>query len=492
MPNVSANAWYAAFKAKDARFDGRFFVGVSSTGIYCRPVCKARLPKAGNCTYYDSAAAAEQAGFRPCLLCRPELAPGNAPVDATLSLAHKAARLLEEQCGSGQNLDELMQKLGCSARHLRRAFTAEYNVSPVRYLQTCRLLLAKNLLTDTDLSVTDVAMAAGFGSLRRFNDLFKTQYRLAPTALRRQVATEKGGRVDVTLRLGYRPPYQWRQLLAFLSARAIPGVEIVADNAYARTVHCVSAAQKNVSGWVRVGHLPHKNALSVTVDSALLPVLPHVLSRIRHLFDLYCAPASIAETLSAMDTVRPGLCVTGTRLPGCMEPFEVAVSTALGQRMPLTAASILTGRLAESLGASVAIGIDGLTHTFPAPATIAALQGGIEVHLGPLGISASQARTILALAEAFVAGRIDAALYARPEAAIQTLLAIEGIGPDAAQGIAMRAMGWPDAFPGTDCGLKKMLSPLSESEIAALAEAWRPWRSYAVMTIWNYLDAQKE
>ena len=197
---------YAAYKAKDARFDGRFFIGISTTGIYCRPVCRARQPKAENCTFYPTAAEAEQSGYRPCLLCRPELAPGNSITDASATLAHHAARILEENCGNGQSLDELAGRLGCTDRHLRRVFTAQYNVSPVQYLQTCRLLLAKNLLTDTNLSVLDVAIAAGFGSLRRFNDLFKNHYHLSPTALRKRMPIERKQSGNITLALGYRPP----------------------------------------------------------------------------------------------------------------------------------------------------------------------------------------------------------------------------------------------------------------------------------------------
>lgn len=228
--------YYSAFKAKDARFDGRFFVGVSSTGIYCRPVCRARQPKPENCTFYATAAQAEQAGYRPCMLCKPERAPGTAPVDATTSLAYRAARLIEEHCRYGENLEETAKYLNCSGRHLRRSFLTEFNVSPIQYLQTCRLLLAKNLLASTNLSVIDVAMAAGFGSLRRFNDLFKNRYHLAPTALRKQTAKTTIQENNITLELGYRPPYQWQKILDFLKLRAIPGVETVKNNCYMRTV----------------------------------------------------------------------------------------------------------------------------------------------------------------------------------------------------------------------------------------------------------------
>lgn len=496
MFNSEARAWYAAFKAKDARFDGRFFVGVASTGIYCRPVCRARLPKFENCSFYETAAAAEQAGYRPCLLCRPELAPGAAPlaiapaiapVDATLSLARRGARLLEEGCGSWQGLEDIVRRLGCSDRHLRRAFSAEYAVSPVRYLQTCRLLLAKNLLSDTALSVTEVAMSAGFGSLRRFNDLFKKQYRLAPTALRKQVeaGVEQGG--EVTLLQGYRPPYQWGQLLDFLALRAIPGVELVSGGEYLRTARFDGPGQKELRGWVRVGHKPDKNALSVTVASSLLPVLPQVLARVRHLFDLYCDPAAVYEILGAMNDLRSGLCLPGTRLPGCFEPFEMSVRAVLGQQITVKAARTLAARFAEAHGAALETGMDGLERVFPRPGDIAALGDSIADSLGPLGITGARARGILHLAGAFARGEMDFDACARPEAELRKLTAIPGIGGWTAQYIAMRAMGWPDAFPHTDHGVKKALAPLGEDEILETAEAWRPWRGYATINLWNSL-----
>ena len=240
---------YAAFKAKDTRFDGRFFVGISSTGIYCRPVCRAKQAKKENCTFFSSAAEAEAAGFRPCLLCRPELAPGGSEADAASVLAHRAAVLLEESCGSGQSLSELAERLGCTDRHLRRVFMEAYHVSPVQYLQTCRLLLAKSLLTDTGLSVLDVAMAAGFGSLRRLNDLFQEHYGLAPTALRKKTAEGKVHAETITAGLGYRPPYGWEKILEFLSQRAIPGVEAVRDGAYERTVCLTDRNGRTVRGF---------------------------------------------------------------------------------------------------------------------------------------------------------------------------------------------------------------------------------------------------
>ena len=482
-----SKAYYSVFKAKDSRFDGRFFVGVSSTGIYCRPICRAKLPKAENCAFYDTAAAAEQAGFRPCLLCRPELAPGAAPVDATPSLVRRAAKMLEEGCGSEESIVEIAGRLGCTDRHLRRAFAAEYNVSPIQYLQTCKLLLAKNLLTDTSLSVLEIAMAAGFGSLRRFNDLFKKQYRLAPTMLRKEAKSERRQDGDITLALGYRPPYPWEKMLDFLALRAIPGIETVKNAEYLRTVRCVNGNNKWLCGWIRIGHKQHDNVLTVTVDSPLLPVLPQIMGRVRHLFDLYCNPGVVCESLASMNAIQPGLCVPGTRLPGCFDSFEMAVRAVLGQQITVKGARTLAARLVQQYGIPMQTEIDGLTHVFPSPAEIAALDDPIGDRLGPLGITGNRAKTIQELARAFASGDFDFAHCVDPEVEVEKLLRIRGVGEWTAHYIAMRAIGWTDAFLHTDYGIKKALAPRSEKEIRKLSETWRPWRSYATINLWNSL-----
>ncbi len=483
----NAAGLYAAFKAKDARFDGRFFVGISSTGIYCRPVCRARQPKPENCTFYRTAAEAEQAGYRPCLLCRPELAPGTSITDATANRVYRAARMLEENCGSGLNLVELARRLGCTDRHLRRVFAAEYNVSPVQYLQTCRLLLAKNLLTDTNLSVLEVAMAAGFGSLRRFNDVFKKHYHLSPTVLRKRVSEEKRTSRDITLALGYRPPYPWEEMLRFLAGRAIAGIDMIKDGEYLRTVHLVAAEEKHLFGWLRIGHRPQKNVLTVTISETLLPVLPQVLGRVRHLFDLHCDPDAVYETLRAMNDIRPGLCVLGTRLPGCFNAFEMVVRAVLGQQVTVKAASTLAARLVAAHGTPIQTGIQGLTHVFPTPEDILALGSPIENHLGSLGVIATRSKTIYELARACFQGELDFDHCARPEEEIKKLMAIRGIGSWTAQYIAMRAMEWPDAFLETDVGIKNALPDYTPKELLKMAEAWRPWRSYATVNLWNTL-----
>lgn len=483
----NSSGLYAAFKAKDARFDGRFFVGISSTGIYCRPVCRAKQPKEENCTFYHTAAEAEQSGYRPCLLCRPELAPGTSKADANANLIYRAARMLEENCASGRSIGEIAARLGCTDRHLRRVFMEEYNVSPVQYLQTCRLLLAKNLLTDTNLSVLDVALGAGFGSLRRFNDLFKKRYHLSPSDLRKRMPEEKKNGGDITLALGYRPPYPWEEMLRFLAVRAIAGVDLVRNGEYMRTARFVTTGGKQIYGWVRVGHKPKMNALTVTVSETLLPVLPQVLARARHLFDLHCDPDSVYEALKSMNDIRPGLCVLGTRVPGCFDAFEMAVRAVLGQQITVKAASTLAARITDTFGTPVQTGIDGLTHVFPPPEDILALEGPIESRLGPLGVISTRAKTIHELARAFVMDEINFKPCAGPEEEMKKLTAIRGIGSWTAQYIAMRAMEWPDAFLETDAGVKKALHPRTPKELLKMAEAWRPWRSYATVNLWNSL-----
>ena len=481
----SKEACYEAFRSKDARFDGRFFGGVSSTGIYCRPICRAKLPKYENMTFFATAAEAEQAGYRPCMLCRPELAPGNSIMDASSALAQRAARLLDESCGSGQSLELQAKRLGCTDRHLRRVFEQEYHVTPVQYLQTRRLLMAKNLLTDTNLPVLEVAMAAGFGSVRRMNDLFQKHYRLSPTDLRKSAGRTQ--KQEIAVNLDYRPPYRWAEILKFLAARAIPGVEAVLDGCYARTVSLRDRNGTPCRGWFQVGHLEAKHRLRVTLSESLVPVLPQLLYRVRRLFDLDCNPDLIYETLQRMNELRPGLCVPGTRVPGCFDAFETSVRAILGQQIMVKAASTLAGRLAERFGAPVKTGIEGLTRTFPGAEDILALGDGIQEQLGVLGVISARSGSIRALAEDLTSGAIDLSLSADPEQEMEKLQSLRGIGGWTAQYIAMRTMGWPDAFLDTDVGVRHALTGYSARELLELAEQWRPWRSYATVNLWNTL-----
>jgi len=483
-------ACYAAMRAHDVRFDGRFFCGVSSTGIYCRPICRVKLPREENCAFFASAAAAEAAGYRPCLRCRPELAPGLAPVDSVPRLARSAALMIEEDGEGSRKISELAAALKITDRHLRRVFFAEYGVSPVQYLQTTRLLLAKSLLTDTRLTVTDVAMASGFGSIRRFNELFKKHYRLTPNELRKNGRSLDENSDEITLSLGYRPPYAWDNLISFLAARAVPGVESVNGGIYRRTV-AVEKDKRTHYGWISVADRPSQNALSVTLATTLLPVLSHVLARIRVLFDVNCSPGKVYDKLASMNKLLPGIFVPGIRVPGCFDPFEMSVRAVLGQQVTVKAANTLAMRLVDFAGEKVDTPFEGLFLAFPRPDRICGLEGPVENHLGPLGITGGRARSILALARALT-GSMTLSYGANPWEAMEKLRELPGFGPWTIEYIAMRALGWPDAFPHTDYGVRKALSGLPSQEILKLSQEWSPWRSYATVLLWNFLPNRLE
>lgn len=478
---------YALFKASDARFDGRVFVGVSSTGVYCRPVCRARMPKFENCTFYHSAAEAEAAGFRPCLLCRPELAPGMSSVDARASLARRAAELLRERCSGGESVEQLAGKLGYTDRHLRRVFEGEFGVTPVQYLQTCRLLLAKSLLTDTCLPIGDVAMAAGFGSVRRFNHLFKERYRLTPTQLRKKKPAGSGR--GIVLHLAYRPPYGFDKLLAFFRARQLDGVEVVDGNSYTRAVRFENAAADggDIVGWVRVADEPEKGRLSVRMSETLLPVVSQVAARVRRQFDTDCDPAAVHEGICSLGELVPGAAVMGTRVPGAFDPFEIAVRAVLGQQISVRAANKLAARIAAAYGTPVSMGVEGLRFFFPTARGFLALDP-IEDALGALGVIKTRSRTIREVARLVVEGELDLGPGADVARQMETLLSVRGIGPWSANYIAMRALGYTDAFLEKDAGVKHALPDLTPDERLAVAERWRPWRSYANLCLWNSLS----
>jgi AraC family transcriptional regulator of adaptative response / DNA-3-methyladenine glycosylase II len=394
---------------------------------------------------------------------------------------------MEKDSPVTHSIPELAAALGITDRHLRRVFLAEYGVSPVQYLQTQRLLLAKSLLTDTRLSVIDAAMAAGFGSIRRFNDLFQKHYHLAPNELRNNARGSGDGHDGITLLLGYRPPYDWNVLISFLAYRAIPGVESVVDGVYRRTV-VVEKAQTIHHGWISVANQPERNALSVTVAATLLPVLPEVLTRVRFLFDANCSPEKVREKLETMNHVTPNICVPGIRVPGCFDPFEMSVRAILGQQVTVKAANTLAMRLVNTFGSRVETPFEELASVFPHPDRMRLLEGKIENHLGPLGITGAKARSILAVAVALSSRSVTLSYGANPEDEMEKLRKLPGFGPWTVQYVAMRALGWPDAFPHTDYGVKKALPGRSPQEILELSRAWSPWRSYATILLWNSLS----
>ncbi len=486
---LDSNQCYRALCTHDARFDGRFFVGVSTTRIYCRPVCTARTPNRDNCHFFPSAAAAESGGYRPCLRCRPELAPGYAAVDAHRRLAQSAAGLIEDGRLADARLPDLAQALGVTDRHLRRVFQQEFGVAPVEFAQTQRLLLAKRLLTDTDMAVLDVAMASGFASLRRFNHLLRTRYRMTPAELRRKSpARSPGDRLSFDL--GYRPPYDWEAMLAFLERRRIAGVEAVEKRTYLRTVRIERLgpglrrgddAQASRVGWITVAPSKRRSALRVTVSASLAGVIPQLLSRVKHLFDLACHPEEISEALGPLAAAHPGL-----RLPGAIDGFEVAVRAILGQQVTVKAASTLAARFAQAFGEPFETPHAQLRVLFPTPAAIAALDHG---DIARLGVIAGRARAIIALAREMAEGRLRLEATSPVDPTVAALEALPGVGPWTAQYIAMRALAWPDAFPHPDVAVLKAMKLTVAARALKDSDAWRPWRAYAVLHLWKSLEA---
>jgi AraC family transcriptional regulator of adaptative response / DNA-3-methyladenine glycosylase II len=486
-------ACYRAFVTRDARFDGRLFCGVKTTGVYCRPICPARTPKRGNVTYFASAAAAQAAGFRPCLRCRPETAPDLGVWHGTSNTVRRALALIERGALNDADVDALAERLGVGARQLRRLFDRHLGASPIAVAQTRRVLLAKQLIHETRLPMAEVALAAGFGSIRRFNETFQQLFGRPPSALRRGSAAEvsSGPTGEVTILLRYRPPYDWPAMLAFLRARAIPGVEVVSGEQYARTMEI-----DGVQGMVRVqpavqpaGQLARRplHALRAVIRFPRLATLPVIIARLRRVFDLGADPetigAHLAEdpALAPLVKSRPGL-----RVPGAWDGFELAVRAVLGQQITVTAAVALAGKLVAAYGVPMQVDAEaglGLTHVFPYPGPIAGAD------LATLGMPRARARALSAIAAAVVA---DPQIFGptRPlDAAIAQLRALDGIGEWTAHYIAMRAMREPDAFPAADIALLRAMADAdghrpTPRDLLTRAERWRPWRAYAAQHLW--------
>lgn len=474
--NLNADQCYEAVRTRDARFDGRFFVAVKTTHIYCRPICRVKTPMRKNCQFFSYAAAAEAAGFRPCKRCRPELAPGSSLMEVSSQLARNAAYQIGQDYLSEHSLADLAGKLGVTDRQMRRVFHEEFGVSPVEFWQTQRLLLAKQLLTDSTMSVTSVAMASGFQSLRRFNTLLKERYRLTPTELRKQQKKLLPAEFsEFSFRLNYRPPLDWDRLLDFLAQRAIPHVEAVRDGIYFRSVQ-VKRQGREFAGYIQVSHEADKHLLLVRLSDVLLPVCAVVLERVKRLFDLHADPAAIDGALKELAAERPGL-----RVPGSFDGFEMAVRAVLGQQITVAGASTLAGRLVLHFGAGVATPLPALTHLFPTPQRLA---DATVDQIGRLGITGQRARTLIALSQAVAQGELLLEPGGHVENVIARLDEIPGIGEWTAQYIAMRALSWPDAFPHTDLVLRKALGTHKPTEILARAEKWRPWRAYAALHLW--------
>ncbi len=480
--DLDHDACYRAIQSRDARFDGKIFTGVKTTGIYCRPVCPARMPMSKNVVFYPSAAAAEEAGFRACLRCRPETSPDLGAWRGASNTVSRALSLIEAGALDDGDVEGLADRLGVGGRQLRRLFRVHLGASPVGVAQTRRVLLAKQLIHETDLPMAQVALAAGFGSVRRFNETFQNLYHRPPATLRRRAArdTAENGDEGVTLKLRYRPPYDWAGLIAFLKLRAIPGVEVVTDERYERTI--ALDGEVGTLSVTRAG----TDQLAVTVRFPKMSALPVILARVRRVFDLAADPTTIGEHLSADPdlaarvALRPGL-----RVPGAWDGFELAIRAILGQQITVPAAVRLAGRLAAQYGEPLpeAWAREGLTLAFPTAERLAAED------LSTLGMPGARARALSSMGAAAVA---DPALFGPRQdldSALKALKALPGIGEWTAQYIAMRQLREPDAFPAADIGLMRALETPeagrpTPAQLLDRAEAWRPWRAYAALHLW--------
>jgi len=483
---------YRALAARDARFDGQFYTAVHSTGIYCRPICPARTPSSQGVTFYASAAGASQAGFRPCLRCRPELAPAERYWHSDDAVTDRLSRLVAEGQLEQLGLPALAAQMGYSERHLRRLYTARWGVNLVEAAQVRRLHLAKQLLQDSSLSVTEVAAAAGFNSLRRFNDLIKSRWGVSPSLFRKQTGNSKtpknAAASTIELRLQTRAPFDWPHLLGFLRDRHLPTVERVGENDYCRVIRFTAADGEVVMGQIAVRQ-HSETELRAELSDSLLPYLAHIMPRLRRLFDLDSNPEAIGHALAANADIYPlWQRWPGTRVPGVWSAFEVSVRAVLGQQISVKAARTLVTRFVARFGQPLPSELqqEGLTHSFPEPEQLA------DANFDGLGITGRRIETIKALAAGFASGELDF-VTGDPQQQRERLLAIKGIGPWTVSYMAMRGLGDPNAFPAGDLILRRGLTigqEYSEKEMEALSQPWRPWRAYCALLLWRHYVAE--
>lgn len=474
---LEPDSCYRSILARDPRFDGQFFIGVITTGIYCRPICPAKTPKQENCSFFLSAAAAQQAGFRPCLRCRPELSPHLFAYVGTGAVVTRALRAIEAGALDEGSVKDLAAQLGVGDRHLRQLFARYLGTSPLAVAQTRRLLFAKQLLDETSMSITDVAMAAGFASIRRFNDVIDRVYGRSPSELRRTVADPP----TLSFRLPFSPPLNWPELIKFFAGRSIDGMEVVTTQSYRRSISFGGA-----SGVVEVRLVPGESYLMAQIWFPQMAYLGQIVARLRRMFDLGANVTEISAHLER-DTLLAKVVAQqpGLRIPGAWDTFELAVRAILGQQVSVAAARTLVGRLVTAYGEPL-IGYEGmgLQVAFPSP------QALIDADLAGLGITKARRAAISALAAAVVANPQLLAQWRGLEDTVQNLCALPGIGEWTAQSIAMRGFGEPDAFPSSDLALLRSMEKLGEivtkGNFEARSQGWRPWRAYAAMHLWTW------
>ena len=468
--------------SRDARFDGQFFVGVKTTGIYCRPICPANAPKSENVSFFPTAAAASEAGYRPCLRCRPECAPGTPAWSGTSTTVRRGLKLIANGALDDSNVEALATRLGVTSRHLRRLFTRHLGASPQAVAHTQRLHFAKQLIDQTSLPMQDIAIAAGYGSVRRFNDSFRQTYGRSPRELRRAGADMDtvGSRSALSVKLAYRKPFDWSMLRDFFAARAIPGVEVVIDDRYLRTVRI-----DGDPGAIELHHEP--DSILLTLHGIRTPSVFPIVQRCREILDLDAPMRDISDVLSRDPQLTSRLHAhAGVRVPGSWDGFELTIRAILGQQVSVKAATTLSGRIARKYGEPIDAGIDveGLTHLFPRPARL------VRARFNNIGLTRSRAETIRAVSKAVVDGSLSFDASQDPEDFRQSMIAIRGIGDWTAQYVAMRALKNPDAFPASDLGLLRAFdaegrSRMRPAELEDLSQGWRPWRAYAALLLWS-------
>jgi AraC family transcriptional regulator, regulatory protein of adaptative response / DNA-3-methyladenine glycosylase II len=474
-----------ARRSRDARFDGRFFIGVTTTRVYCRPICPVRAPKDEHVRYFASAAAAEAGGFRPCLRCRPEASPGTPAWLGTSGVVSRALRLISDGALDAEGVERLADRLGVTGRHLRRLFLQHLGAAPLDVALTRRVHFAKKLLDETTLAMNQVAFASGFRSVRRFNSQIRRTYARTPTGLRRlarrlgaaepsDVRPAQGGRECYRFRLAYRAPYDWDAVLAFLGARATPGVESVAGGRYRRSIRIDAN-----DGIVDVSRLESRSALALEVRFPDPRRLLFIVERMRRMFDVGADPAAIGDQLGADPLLREPLSRhPGIRTPGAWDGFELAVRAILGQQISVRAATTIAGRIASMFGSPLVDG-QGLDRLFPTAAQLA------DAPVERAGVMPARAATIRALARQVADGTLSFGSCADEPATLSALLALPGIGDWTAEYIAMRAFAEPDAFPSGDLVLRRAAGGCTARELGRTSNAWRPWRAYAVMLLWQ-------
>jgi AraC family transcriptional regulator of adaptative response / DNA-3-methyladenine glycosylase II len=470
--------WQVCSRARltrDARFDGKFFIAVFTSGVYCRSICPAPPAKEKNVRYFPTAAAAAEAGFRPCLRCRPECSPGTPAWLGTPNTVSRALRLISESGLDEGGVEALAERLGVGSRHLRRLFLQHLGATPSAVAKTRQMHFAKKLIDETNLHMSDVALASGFGCVRRFNAGIRKVYHRTPTQIRR-LARQRTLQPEnhYLFRLRFRPPYDWKGMLAFLAPRATPGVEAVVDGTYRRTI-----SLNGSDGCFEVSFDEGSNVLVVRLQFGDPRSFFFITERIRTMFDLNADWAAIVQSLRTdpvlVTQVGSG---PGLRVPGCWNGFELATRAILGQQITVKGATFLAGRIVSSFGKPFC-SANGLTHLFPTPDVLA------EAKLARIGLTGARAETIRALARAVCDGRIIFGSVVDSDAFLNRLCEIPGIGKWTAQYVAMRALGEPDAFPSGDLGLLRAMALRNSRELEKHAEAWRPWRAYAAMYLWR-------